>query len=128
YLVLFQAVKAQLRRMQSPHRVFPLLYGGRPLDEDVVDSVMAFFTLFILSFGLLIVGLALTGLHPRTALTAAWTGIANVGLVWGPEMTPDGAVTDFPTASKWLMIWGMYLGRLELISVLVLLLPRFWRG
>nr|WP_029371442.1 TrkH family potassium uptake protein [Paracoccus sp. TRP] len=128
YLVLFQAVKAQLRRMQSPHRVFPLLYDGRPLDEDVIDSVMSFFTLFILSFGLLIIGLALTGLHPRTALTAAWTAIANVGTVWGPEMTDNGGVTNFPTASKWLMIFGMYLGRLELISVLVLFLPRFWRS
>lgn len=128
YLVLFQAVKAQLRRMQSPHRVFPLLYGGRPLEEDVVDSVMAFFTLFILSFGLLIVGLALTGLHPRTALTGAWTAIANVGVIWGPELTPNGAVTDLPGAAKWLMILGMYMGRLELLSVLVLFLPRFWRG
>lgn len=128
YLVLFQAVKAQLRRMQSPHRVFPLLYDGRPLEHDVVDSVMAFFTLFILSFGLLIVGLALTGLHPRTALTGAWTAIANVGVIWGPELTPNGAATNLPTAAKWLMILGMYVGRLELLSVLVLFLPRFWRA
>lgn len=75
-----------MRRMQSPHRVFPLKYDGRPLDHDVVDSVMAFFTLFMLSFGVLIVGLALTGLHPRTALTGAWTAIANIGPVWGPEI------------------------------------------
>ncbi|WP_347265643.1 TrkH family potassium uptake protein [Paracoccus sp. (in: a-proteobacteria)] len=128
YLVLFQAIKAQLRRMQSPHRVFPLLYDDRPLDEDVVNSVMAFFTLFILSFGLLIVGLALTGLHPRTALTGAWTAIANVGVVWGPELTGNGSVSDLPASSKWLMIAGMYVGRLELLSVYVLLLPRFWRG
>lgn len=127
YLVLFQAVKAQLRRMQSPHRVFPLLYDGRPLDEDVINSVMAFFTLFILSFGLLIVGLALTGLHPRTALTGAWTAIANIGVMWGPELTANGSVSELPTSAKWLMILGMYVGRLELLSVFVLLLPRFWR-
>ena len=89
---------------------------------------MAFFTLFILSFGLLIVGLALTGLHPRTALTGAWTAIANVGVIWGPELTPNGAATNLPTAAKWLMILGMYVGRLELLSVLVLFLPRFWRA
>ncbi|KGJ06756.1 trk system potassium uptake protein TrkH [Paracoccus halophilus] len=128
YLVLFQAVKAQLRRMQSPHRIFPLKYEGRPLEQGVVDSVMAFFTLFILSFGLLIVGLALTGLHPRTALTGAWTAIANIGPVWGPEIGANGAINDFPAAAKWLMILGMYIGRLELLSVFVLLLPRFWRS
>lgn len=128
YLVLIQAVKTQLRRMQSPHRVFPLLYDGRPLEQEVVDSVMAFFTLFMLTFGLLIVGLAMTGLHPRTALTGAWTAIANVGVIWGPELTPSGAVTNLPPTAKWLMALGMYIGRLELLTVMVLFLPRFWRG
>lgn len=103
YLVLIEAVKTQLRRMQSPHRIFPLLYGGQPLEQDVVDSVMAFFTLFILSFGVLIVGLAMTGLHPRTAVTGAWTAIANVGVMWGPELSGNGAVDGFPTAAKWII-------------------------
>ncbi|MFT4014695.1 MAG: TrkH family potassium uptake protein [Paracoccus sp. (in: a-proteobacteria)] len=128
YLVLVQAVKAQIRRMRSPHRIFPLLYDGQPLDQDVVDSVMSFFTLFMLTFGLLIVGLAMTGLHPRTALTGAWTAIANVGVMWGPELSEYGAVTDLPTAAKWMMTLGMYLGRLELLTVFVLFLPRFWRS
>lgn len=127
YQVLFQAVRGQLAAMQSPHRVRPLRLQGRRLDADVVHSVMAFFTMFILTFGLLIVGLALTGLHPRTALTAAWTSIANVGPAWGPEVTGNGSVADFPAPAKWLMIVGMYLGRLELITVLVVLMPRFWR-
>lgn len=127
YLVLIEAVKSQLRRVYSPNRVTSLRLQGQPLQDDVVDSVMVFFTLFMLTFGLLIVGLALTGLHPRTALTAAWTSIANIGPTWGPEITGNGSVELFPTSAKWLMILGMYLGRLELISVLVLLLPRFWR-
>ncbi|WP_378944925.1 TrkH family potassium uptake protein [Paracoccus sp. R86501] len=127
YLVLLEAVRAQIRRMHSPHRVYPLRYEGQPLDKGIIDSVMAFFTLFMLTFGLLIVGLALTGLHPRTALTAAWTAIANIGPLWGPEVTQNGSIVDFPAAAKWLMILGMYLGRLELVSVLVLLMPRFWR-
>ena len=128
YQVLFQAVRAQIRRMQSPHRLYPLRLGGKRLEGDVVDSVMTFFTLFVLTFGLLIVGLALTGLHPKTALTGAWTAIANVGPVWGPEITANGSVEPFPDSAKWLMALGMYLGRLELISVIVLLMPRFWRG
>ena len=63
----------------------------------------------------------------RTALTAAWTAIANVGPAWGPEVTANGSVANFPTTAKWLMIVGMYLGRLELITVFVVLMPRFWR-
>lgn len=128
YLVLIQAVRAQLRRMHSPHRVFPLRLEGRPLEEDVVASVMAFFTLFMLTFGVLIIGLALTGLHPRTAVTGAWSAIANIGPVWGPEVSGNGAIDRFPDSAKWLMILGMYAGRLELLSVMVLFLPRFWRA
>jgi len=61
-------------------------------------------------------------------MTAAWTAIANVGPAWGAEVSASGAIDQFPTASKLLMIFGMYVGRLELISVYVLLLPRFWRA
>ena len=127
YQVLFQALRAQLAQMQSPNRVRLLSLHGRRLDPEVVNSVMALFTLFILTFGVLIVALALTGLHARTALTAAWTAIANVGPAWGPEVTANGSVANFPTTAKWLMIVGMYLGRLELITVFVVLMPRFWR-
>ena len=73
------------------------------------------------------VALALTGLHPRTALTAAWTSIANVGPVWGPEATGNGSVVQFPEPAKYLMMVGMYLGRLELVTALVVLMPSFWR-
>ena len=127
YQVLFQALRGQLAQMQSPSRVLTLRLQGRRLDAEVINSVMALFTMFVLTFGVLIVGLALTGLHPRTALTAAWTSIANVGPVWGPEVTRNGSVAEFPALSRWLMIVGMYLGRLELITVFVVLMPRFWR-
>jgi trk system potassium uptake protein TrkH len=127
YQILFDAVKTQIKRLHSPHRVLAVHYAGRPVETGVVNSVIAFFSLFILSYGVLIVGLSLTGLSARTALTAAWTAIANVGPAWGPEVSGNGAIDQFPTASKWLMIGGMYVGRLELMSVYVLLLPRFWR-
>ncbi|WP_415184054.1 TrkH family potassium uptake protein [Phaeovulum sp.] len=128
YLILFEAVKTQIRRLYSPNRVELVRLDHRPVDTEVVNSVMAFFTMFILSFGLLIVGLSLTGLETKTALTAAWTAIANVGPAWGPEVSGNGAVNQFPATAKWLMIGGMFIGRLELLSVFVLLLPRFWRN
>jgi len=87
------------------------------------------FTAFAAIFAALTAALALTGLDPRTALlTAAWTAICNIGPAFGPEVGPTGAVDQFPTISKWLMILGMYLGRLEVLAVLVLFFPRFWRG
>lgn len=128
FLILFEAVKAQLRRLQSPSAIVPVRYDGRRVDAEVINSVIVFFTLFILTFGLLAVGLSMTGLSAKTSVTGAWTAIANVGPVFGPEVGPTGAVDGFPLAAKVLMIAGMIVGRLELVAVFVLFLPRFWRG
>ncbi len=128
YLVLFEAIKAQLKQLVYPNRVIPLHLDGRRLDEEVVVSVVVMFTAFVVGFGVLTVLLSLSGLEMRTAFTAAWTSICNVGPAWGVEVGPTGAMHQFPALSKWLMIGAMLLGRLEMVAVLVLVLPRFWRG
>jgi len=127
YLVLIEALKLQLRAFFAPHGVFRPRYGGRPLPEEVLGSVIAFFTLFLFSFALLAVALTLTGLSFQTSVTAAWTAICNIGPVFGPEVGATGTVDGFPTAAKWLMIAGMIVGRLEVLSVVVVLSLRFWR-
>jgi trk system potassium uptake protein TrkH len=107
--------------------VIPKLDGLR-INDDVMSSVIAFFTLFFLSFGLLIIGLALTGLEFKTSVTAAWTAIANVGPAFGPEVGPTGAFDGFPTTAKWILVFGMLIGRLEILSVFVLFTSAFWRS
>jgi trk system potassium uptake protein TrkH len=126
YLVMFGVIRARVARLLSPHSLVRVRYGGRPLDDDVVASVILFFTLFVLSYGVLAVGLATTGLSLRASLTGAWTAIANIGPVFGPEVGPTGALGDFSGTAKWIMIFGMLVGRLELLAVYVLFLPRFW--
>jgi trk system potassium uptake protein TrkH len=128
YLVLIEAIRGQISRLYSPRRVVLLQLQGRPLETDVVDSVIAMFAFFILGFGLLSVALSMTGLTTTTAITAAWTAIFNVGPAFGPEVGSTGAMHAFPDTAKWLMSAGMLIGRLEVVAVLVLLLPRFWRG
>lgn len=127
YLILFEAVKLQLRRLYEPNAVNALRYDGRAVGDDVLNAVISFFTLFMLTFGLLAVALGLAGLELKTAVTAAWTAIANVGPAFGPEVHPTGALLAFPDAAKWIMILGMLIGRLELMAVYVILMPRFWR-
>ena len=127
YLILFEAIKVQIKRLHNPSSVNALRYDGRKVDPDVVNSVIVFFTLFILTFGLLAVALGLAGLEFKTAVTAAWTSVANIGPVFGPGVGPTGAVHAFPDGAKWLMMAGMLVGRLELLSVYVLFMARFWR-
>lgn len=127
YLVLFEAIKVQLRELIHPSRVAPIHLQGRRVEQEVITSVVVLFTAFVLGFGLLAVGLTLTGLEMRTAITAAWTAICNIGPAFGPGVGPTGAVSGFPDSAKWLMMLGMLAGRLEMVAVLVMLLPRFWR-
>lgn len=127
WMILFEAIKASVRRISMPHRVAPPKLGGQAITNDVLTSVAAFFTLFILTLGVVIVLLSLTGLSNMAAITAGWTAIANVGPAYGPEIGPTGAMDGFPEAAKWIMIFAMLAGRLELLSVFVLVLPSFWK-
>ncbi|MCZ7675284.1 MAG: TrkH family potassium uptake protein [Roseovarius sp.] len=128
YQILFRAISLQLKRIFNPHGVFVMRYGGRRVDEDVLQSVMTLLTVFILLFGLFTVGLELTGLDFTESVTGARTALYNIGPAFGPGVGPTGAIDGFPQAAKWLMILAMLVGRLEVVSVLVLLLPAFWRN
>ena len=63
-----------------------------------------------------------------TSASAAASALANVGPGLGPIIGPAGNFSTLSDAAKWLLAFGMLLGRLELFTVLVLLLPQFWRG
>ncbi|MGI1662757.1 TrkH family potassium uptake protein [Palleronia sp. KMU-117] len=128
YLVLFEAIKSQIRQMYSPNMVTIPTLEGRRIEPDVINSVILLFSLFILSFGTLSVLLAMTGLEMRTAITASWTSVFNIGPAFGPEVGPTGAMNAFPDSAKWLMSFGMLIGRLEMVSVLVIFTARFWRA
>ena len=128
YLVLLRAFVAQVRLIGSPNRVVAIRLGGRPIERDVIDSVMLMFTMFVLTLGLMSVALSLTGLPFMEATTAAWTAVFNVGPAFGQLVTGSGALTHFPDSAKYIMIFGMLAGRLELIVVYVLFTLSFWRG
>jgi trk system potassium uptake protein TrkH len=108
--------------------VFVPHYNRRPVTDDVIQSVMNFFFLFIITFAILAFGLAATGLDFVTAVSGAATAICNVGPAMGSTIGPDGTFASLSDAAKWLLSAGMILGRLELFTVLVLFLPSFWRG
>ncbi len=127
FLVLFEAIRVQIRRLHSPNAMLKPRYEDRTLEPDVIDSVIVFFTLFMASFGILTAALSMTGLDSTAAVTAAWTSIANVGPVFGTGVGASGSVGAFPWTAKWLMIGGMLVGRLEMLAFFVLFLPRFWR-
>ena len=84
--------------------------------------------MWFLAFGLLALGLGFLGLDFLTAFSSAATAIANVGPALGPFTGPAQTFQHLPDAAKWLLSFGMLLGRLELFTVIVLFTRSFWRG
>ncbi|NOZ32226.1 MAG: TrkH family potassium uptake protein [Alphaproteobacteria bacterium] len=127
FQVLFIDLKRHVRQMLYPSAVSVRRYNGKVLPDSVAASVMSFFFIYILVFLILALGLSLTGLDAITALSGAATAISNVGPGLGDTIGPAGNFSSLPDTAKWMLIAGMLLGRLEILTVLVLFLPRFWR-
>jgi trk system potassium uptake protein TrkH len=128
YQVLFATVAAEVRRLHSPNRVVQPRYGGQPIGPDVLNAVMAFFLFFFLILGMVAVALVVIGLAPITAISGAASALANIGPGLGPEIGPAGNYAGLPDAAKWLLALTMLVGRLEILTVLVIFTASFWRG
>ena len=128
FQVLYAAARSQIHHLLQPHGVFVPQYNRRPISDEVIVSVLSFFFMWFMSFGLLALGLGMLGLDFLTAFSAAATSISNVGPALGPIVGPSGTFQVLPDAAKWLLAGGMLLGRLELFTVIVLFSRSFWRG
>jgi trk system potassium uptake protein TrkH len=128
YQILFSSIRTQLRRTTYPHGVFPPQYDGRPISEDVLNSVMAFFVFFTVTLGLVAVALSLTGLDFVTSLSGAAAALANIGPGLGDIIGPSGNFSSLNDTAKWILSFAMFIGRLELMVVFALFTLQFWRA
>ncbi len=127
YQLVFAAIKSQIRQIHSPHGVFTPRYDGRPIGEDVLNSVMAFMIAFFLSLGATAVLLGLTGLDFITSVSGASAALANIGPGLGLEIGPAGNYANINDTAKWILAIAMFVGRLEIMVVLTIISFKFWR-
>ena len=126
-LVLLKAAKRELMRIVHPRAVVPVTLGGALVSNQVIFSVLA----FMLIYGGVMVAATLlllfTGLDIVSAFTAVVACINNTGPGLG-QVGPAGNYQGLSDLQTWVCSAVMLLGRLELLSVLVLFTPQFWRG
>lgn len=127
YQILYAAMRSQIESLIRPHRVFVPHYNGEPISENITDTVFAFFFLFLLLFALLTLALSILGLDFVTSISSAATALTNVGPGLGEVVGPAGNFSSLPSTAKWLLSFGMLVGRLEIFTVLVLFTKSFWR-
>ena len=126
--VLWGSIIQQLKLAIHPRGVFNVRYGGQTVTDDVISSVYSFLFLYLLTFAIVTAGLQAIGLDFKSAASAAVGNLANVGPGLGPLVGPVGNYATVPEAAYWLLSAAMLIGRLEIFTLLVLVIPRFWRG
>ncbi len=119
--------KLQILRLVHPNAVCTARYNRQPVDEDIIVSAVAFSFVFLLTLALVASLLAMTGLDALSSLSGAATALANVGPGLGDLIGPAGNFRMLSDPAKWVLMFAMILGRLELLTLFVVLSPAFWR-
>ncbi|MFO7527305.1 MAG: TrkH family potassium uptake protein [Marinobacter sp.] len=121
-------LREQLMRLLHPRAVLTRNYNGRSVSDEIISSMIAYTFIFLLCLLLITVALAAMQLDFVTALSGALTSLTNVGPGLGGIIGPAGNFGPLPDAAKWVLSVGMLMGRLEILSVIIVLSPAFWRG
>ncbi|WP_245943797.1 TrkH family potassium uptake protein [Acuticoccus kandeliae] len=127
FIIVFQALRRAFTKLVYPNAVQPLRFGDKMIEQDVYDSVVIYFIAFFLVYGLTILMLSLAGQDFITALTGTQTALTNVGPGLGETIGPAGNFAPLGEFELWLLSFLMLLGRLEIMTVLILFTPVFWR-
>lgn len=126
-VVLFTLVRANFRRLLRPHSVQSMKYGPTDISGLAVETLLIFIVLyFALTFAGTI-GLTLFGIDLLSAFSASLSAVGNVGPGFGPLIGPAGNFAALPEGSLWILTFLMLVGRLEIVTVLVVLTPGFWK-
>ena len=129
WIVVLKSVRRDLYTTIHPEAVSPVRLGGTVVDEETIRGIMAFTVLYILLFGISAVFLSLDSarigyeLSTLEAVSASLATIGNIGPGFG-SLGPFGSYLNFSPFSKLLMVFLMWIGRLEIVPVLALFIGK----
>jgi len=122
-LILKQGMR-ELQRLIHPKAVILVKIGKKPVADSVIDAVWGFFAIYVAVFVIMMLLLMASGLDQITAFSAVAATLNNLGPGLGDVAANYAGINNF---AKWVLSFGMLLGRLEIFTLLVLLTPAFWR-
>jgi len=122
-LILKQGMR-EIMRLIHPNAVIAVKVGKVSVPDSIAQAVWGFFSVYMLLFFIMLVGVMATGVDQVTAWSTVGSALNNLGPALGEASTHYG---EMPTLAKWILVLAMLLGRLEIFTVLVLFTPAFWR-
>ncbi len=123
FLMLFRQSKQQLYEAIHPKGIFFVKVGKRIAHPEAIQSVWAFFYVYIMFTIIFVVGLVITGEDILTAFGSVASCINNMGIGYGDTAVTFDTLTH---AGKWLMCAAMLFGRLEIFPILIVLSRKYW--
>ncbi|MBI5328372.1 MAG: TrkH family potassium uptake protein [Deltaproteobacteria bacterium] len=125
-LLLKQGYK-ELRHLIHPHAVIPIKLGNRVVPNEVMTGAIGFTFLYMLIFFIVSMAMTFLGLDIISAISSVAATLGNIGPGLG-VIGPLSNFSEIPYIGKWLLIFCMLLGRLEIYTLLILFTPIFWEG
>lgn len=126
--ILFKFVRLHLKKMLYPHSIIASQFNGKRITESTFESVTIFFFIYIFTFSFSALLLAFNGLDFITSISAAVSAISNVGPGLGDIIGANGNYSSLNSNCKIILTLTMFLGRLEMLTILVILVPSFWKN
>jgi len=125
-MLCFKYCYRELFYMIHPHAVAHVKIGRKTVPDDIMRSVIGFLALYTALFAFSTVLLAGMGVDFITSIGAVAASLGNIGPGFG-LVGPIDNYALIPDMGKWLLIWCMLLGRLEIYTVIIFLVPEFWK-
>jgi trk system potassium uptake protein TrkH len=116
-----------LRRTLHPRAILPVKLGGRVVPDNILRDVQVFMLFYLLTFAIGAAIVVLLGADLLTGITASIACLGNIGPGFGP-IGPMGSFADLHPVSKLVLTVEMWIGRLEVLTVLVLFRMEVWRS
>lgn len=127
HIIMVKNSILEFKRTIHPHAIIPVRFNNKSVTKEIVFNIMAFFILYMVTFGTGAAVFGIMGLDYMTSLGTAASSLGNVGPSFG-ALSPVNNYDSLPDFGKWWAAFLMLLGRLELFTVLIILTPYFWRS
>ena len=126
-VMMLEVLRNELRRILHPNAVLPVKLDGVAIGSSKIVSLLGFFTIYVL---LLVIGATIMvaiGIDNINAIAISFGCITNTGPSLATEIGPPMSWDDLPAVIKWLCSLLMLMGRIEIMSVLLLFTPSYWK-
>ncbi len=124
FIILFKMAVAEMKYLVHPQGVFGIFVNGQYLKKNIVYDCAAFVFLYVLFFGVVAFTVATGGYDLITSISASIACIGNTGIGFG-FVGPNMNFGIFPDYIIWVLSGGMLIGRLEVYTILILLMSTF---